>query len=117
MRLFKLITSLIILGLVGVFVYQNLAIWQQPESLKYNLYLINKSFNVKIYILVLVPLLTGFFLGLTVLLKFHFKTRRRLKLERKEKQQAQASAPRKPTVDEAGVASVSAQESEAGKEG
>ncbi len=91
MRLFKLIISLIILCLIGIFVYQNLEVLNQTVSLKYNLYLVKPAPTVKLYLLVLVSLLVGFFLGLTVLLKFHFKTRRRLKRERIEKQQAQTA--------------------------
>ncbi|MDR3569801.1 MAG: hypothetical protein P4L43_17395 [Syntrophobacteraceae bacterium] len=96
MRLFKLIITLIIFSLLGVFVYQNLEILNQTLPLKYNLYFVAKALSVKIYLLVLISLLVGFFMGLTVLLKFHFKTRRSLKRERIEKELAQAAFSQKP---------------------
>lgn len=91
MRLFKLIISLIVLCLISIFVYQNLEVLNQAVSLKYNLYLVKPTPTVKLYLFVLISFLVGFFLGLTVLLKFHFKTRRKLKRERIEKQQAQTA--------------------------
>ncbi|MCL5405570.1 MAG: hypothetical protein M1398_02410 [Deltaproteobacteria bacterium] len=96
MRLFKLITTLIILCLIGIFVFQNLEILKQSISLKYNLYLVKKAFGVKLYLLVLISLLVGFFIGLSILLKFHFQTRRQLKRERIEKLQVQAAAAQGP---------------------
>ena len=118
MRLFKLIITLIVLSFLGIFVYQNLGVWEQSVNLKYNLYLVKPDHDVRIYLLVLISLLVGFFMGLTVMMKFHFQTRRKLKRERFEKQQVQAaltqkivnSVPANPSV-------TNAPESGTGKEG
>ena len=91
MRLFKLIITLLILSLLGLFAYQNMQAWQQSVNLHCNLYFVNPAHDVKVYLLLLVALLAGFFMGLTVLLKFHFNTRRKLKRERIEKELAQAA--------------------------
>jgi hypothetical protein len=92
MRLFKLVITLIIVCLVGVFVYQNLEVWQQSVNFKYDLYLKHWTPSIKIYLLVLISLVLGFLSGLTVLLKFHVKTRRQLKREIKEKKQVLANS-------------------------
>jgi uncharacterized integral membrane protein len=91
MRLFKLVITLIIVCLVAVFIYQNLGVWDQRTTLGLNLYLVQKSLPVRVPVLLLISLLLGFFAGLTVLLKFHVKTRRQLKRELKEKKQMQAN--------------------------
>ncbi|MGC9195002.1 MAG: LapA family protein [Syntrophobacteraceae bacterium] len=109
MRLFKLIITLIILSLVAVFAYENREIWLQTESMKYNLYLLNKTFSVKLYLIVGISLLVGFFVGLSALLKLHFKTRRQLKLERKEKKLAQSAASKTQSPLEPASSSVSSE--------
>ncbi len=95
MRLFKLIITLVILCLIGIFVYQNLAVLVKPETLTFNLYFVKPTRPVKVYLLVLVPLVVGFLLGLMIMMKFHFQTRRKLKRERMEKQQVQAALTQK----------------------
>ncbi len=107
MKLFKLIITLIILSLVAVFAYQNREIWLQTESMKYNLYLLNKTFSVKLYLIVGISLLVGFFVGLSAFLKLHFKTRRQLKLERKGKKLAQTEASKAQPPLEPASSSVS----------
>jgi uncharacterized membrane protein YciS (DUF1049 family) len=116
MRLFKLITTLVILGLLGLFAYENPPIWQQSVNLRFNLYFVQPAHDVKIYLLILIALAVGFFIGLSVLLKFHFKTRRSLKRERIEKELAQAAFSQKVANSQPAASSVvNAPESGAGK--
>lgn len=118
MRLFKLIITLIILCLIGIFIYQNLGIWEQSVNLKYNLYVVRPAHDVKIYLLILISLVAGFFIGLTVVMKFHLETRRKLKRERIENQKVQAALTQKLVDSAAANSTVSnAPESGTGKEG
>lgn len=92
MRLFKLIVTLAILCLIGIFFYQNMQAWIQPVNFKLNLYLVKTTPTAQLYVIILISLLVGFFAGLAVLLKLHFKTRRLLKRERQDRKQVQEVA-------------------------
>ncbi|MGO9020946.1 MAG: lipopolysaccharide assembly protein LapA domain-containing protein [Syntrophobacteraceae bacterium] len=91
MRLFKLLVTLLILGLIGIFIYQNMLSWTQPVSFKLNLYFYQTVSppSLELYAVILLSALGGFIIGIALLLKPHFKTRRLLKRERQEKKQAQ----------------------------
>lgn len=93
MKLFKLIVTLLILCLIGIFIYQNMETWIQPVSFKLNLYFYqtnpDKPPGLELYPVILLSALGGFVVGLALLLKPYFKTRRLLKRERQEKQKAQ----------------------------
>ncbi|MFZ0932520.1 MAG: LapA family protein [Syntrophobacteraceae bacterium] len=91
MRLFKLLVTLLILGLIGIFIYQNMQSWTQPVSFKLNLYFYQTVSppSLELYAVILLSALGGFIIGIALLLKPHFKTRRLLKRERQEKKQAQ----------------------------
>jgi uncharacterized integral membrane protein len=91
MRLFKLIVTLAILGLIGLFIYQNMPTWTQPVSFKLNLYFNehHDSASIQLYPVILLSALIGLIIGFSLLLKPHFKTRRNLKIERQEKKQLQ----------------------------
>ena len=91
MRLFKLLVTLLILGLIGIFIYQNMQSWTQPVSFKLNLYFYQTVSppSLELYAVILLSALGGFIIGIALLLKPYFKTRRLLKRERQEKKQAQ----------------------------
>jgi hypothetical protein len=73
----------------AIFIYQNIQTWTQPVGLKLNLYLYQINPELKLYQVILLSALGGFIVGLALMLKPYFKTRRLLKRERQEKKQAQ----------------------------
>jgi len=89
MRSFKLLVTLVILCLTGIFIYQNMQTWTQPVSFKLNLYVYQTAPGFDLYAVILLSALCGFIVGIAFLLKPYFKTRRLLKRERQEKKQAQ----------------------------
>ncbi|MGA2026113.1 MAG: LapA family protein, partial [Syntrophobacteraceae bacterium] len=89
MRSFKLLVTLVILCLIGIFIYQNMQTWTQPVSFKLNLYVYQANPSFELYPVILLSALVGFIVGIALMLKPYFKTRRLLKRERQEKKQAQ----------------------------
>jgi len=89
MRLFKELVTLLILCVAAIFIYQNLQTWTQPVGFKLNLYLYQINLDLKLYAVILFSVLGGFIVGLALMSKPYFKTRRLLKRERQEKKQAQ----------------------------
>ncbi len=89
MRSFKLLVTLLILCLIAIFIYQNMQAWTQPVSFKLNLYAYQTNPSFELYAAILLSALCGFIVGIALLLKPYFKTRRLLKRERQEKKQAQ----------------------------
>ena len=89
MRSFKLLVTLLILCLIAIFIYQNMQTWTQPVSFKLNLYVYQTNFGFELYSVILLSALCGFIVGIALMLKPYFKTRRLLKRERQEKKQAQ----------------------------
>jgi uncharacterized integral membrane protein len=87
MRLFKLLVTLVVLCFIGIFIYENMQTWTQPVSFTLNLYFYQTNPSLQLYPVILISALAGFIIGLALLLKPHFKTRRMLKLERKEKKE------------------------------
>ncbi len=89
MRSFKLLVTLIILCLIAIFIYQNMQIWTQAVGFKLNLHFYQPNPSLEIYQVILLSALGGFIVGIALLLKPYFKTRRLLKRERQEKKQAE----------------------------
>lgn len=89
MRLFKLLVTLLILCLIGIFIYQNLQTWTQQVGFKLDLKLLKTSPSLELYLLILISALVGFIIGFAILLKPYFRTRRLLKRERQERKQEQ----------------------------
>lgn len=92
MRLFKVIVTLVILGLAALFVYQNLPTWTQTVGFKLNLGFFQTDpagLQLQLYIIILITGLCGLIAGLALMLKPHFKVRRLLKRERLERKQAE----------------------------
>lgn len=101
MRLFKLITTVVILGLIVLFIYQNTATWFGSTNYKLNLYLTETAFSLQLYVVILLSAFGGFMVGLLALAKPYFRTRRTLASERKEKKEATAVHSVKETPAEA----------------
>ena len=89
MRLFKELVTLLILCVAAISIYQNIQTWTQPVGFKLNLYLYQINPELELYQVILLSALGGFIVGLALMLKPYFKTRRLLKRERHEKKQAE----------------------------
>lgn len=93
MRLFKLLVTLVILLLIALFIYQNMQTWRQLISFKLNLYFFEtspvKPPSIELYSVILLSALGGLIVGMGLMLRPYFRTRRLLKRERQENKQAQ----------------------------
>jgi uncharacterized integral membrane protein len=95
MRLFKLVVTLVILGLIALFVVQNMPTWTYPLEFKYKLPLFgewNWKPGIELYLIMMLSALAGFFVGIGVIMKPYMRARRTLAQERQEKKIA-AAAP------------------------
>ena len=101
MRLFKLIFTLVILGLIGLFIWQNMETWLGPTNFRLNLYFKEMPFPLPLYVVMLISALIGVIIGVLVMLKPYFKVRRLLAQERQEKKQAQEPVEVKEATVEA----------------
>ncbi len=101
MRLFKLILTLVVLGLIALFVYQNMPTWLKPIDFKLNLYFFQTDQAsppvLQLYLVMLLSALGGFVFGLLAMFKPYRKTRRTLARERQEKKMADEA----PTLKQA----------------
>ncbi|MEN6440282.1 MAG: LapA family protein [Syntrophobacter sp.] len=89
MRLAKLIVTLIIIALIGWFIYDNMAAWTSPVAFKFALPLLGASaWSLQVYLLMLLSAIVGFAVGALMVLKPYLGARRKLALERKEKKEA-----------------------------
>ncbi len=99
MKWFKLIFALIIIGLIGLFIGQNISTWTQLIEFKFEIpFLVKSQPKLEFYLLLIVSAAMGFFVGLAMMVKPYLKVRRNLARERKENKepapamrQAQAS--------------------------
>jgi uncharacterized integral membrane protein len=89
MRLFKLLVTLVILSVIAIFISQNMQTWTQSVSFKLNLYFYQTNPGLELYAVILLSALAGFIVGIALMIKPYFKTRRLLKRERQEKKQAE----------------------------
>lgn len=94
MRLFKLITSGLLLVLVGLFIYQNLPTFDSPVAFSLDLY-IHEPFpwSHQLYTVIGFAALLGFILGTLLMLKPYLKLRRILFQTRQDKQQPPEKQP------------------------
>ena len=94
MRLFKLITVSLLLAIVALFIYQNLATFQTLINFSFDLYIREKlSWQHYLYTLLLFSFGIGFFGGILVMLRPYFNVRRRMIRERQERLDAKSSQP------------------------
>jgi hypothetical protein len=89
MRLVKLIITLAIVGLIALFIGQNLKAWTGPVSFNLDLWILGKTArSLELYVIILISGIIGLLIGLMLLLKPYFRTRKMLARERQEKKQA-----------------------------
>jgi uncharacterized integral membrane protein len=97
MKVFKLIVALIVLCLIGLFIYQNMETWRQLIKFRLNLYVFQtdsaKPPDLELYMIILLSAAAGFIVGLGAMMKPYFKTRQLLKHERVAKKQAEPESP------------------------
>ncbi len=87
MRLFKLIASGLIVLIIGLFIYQNIAEFRKPITFSFNLYIHEMlTGSVSLYSLLLAAGMVGLLFGVFIMLKPYFNVRRLLIQERANKQ-------------------------------
>jgi uncharacterized integral membrane protein len=84
MRLFKLITGCLVLLIIGVFIYQNLATFNAFQDFKLNFYFESSSGKVALYVLLILSAAIGFIIGIAVMLKPYLNLRRALAQTKRE---------------------------------
>ena len=99
MRLFKLIFVLLVLGTIGLFLYENLATFNASQGFKLDLSIGSWKLDVfqikiELYIVLLISAALGFLFGLSLLFKPWRRARKALKQERQK--QPAAPAPMEP---------------------
>lgn len=85
MRLFKLITSCLVLLIIALFVYQNLATFAALQEFKLNFYFESSNGKIALYVLLLLSAAVGFLVGILVMLKPYLGARHSLSRETKVK--------------------------------
>ena len=104
MRLFKLLVTLVILVIIVLFIYQNIPAWRQLISFKLDLKVFATSPaqppSLELYWIILLSALGGFIVGMGLMVKPYFRTRRTLKRERQERKQAIEDSALMPTASE-----------------
>lgn len=94
MRLFKLFTTAMILGLIGLFFYENAAVFKTDVPFNLDLYIREQvNWAHPLYVVILFAVLLGFLAGIAVMLKPFLQTRRMLVQERQAKENAPAAGP------------------------
>jgi hypothetical protein len=115
MKLFKWLSGLIILAIIGLFIYQNLATFK--SDLTFSMDLIERlEWKHHLYTIIVISAGLGLVLGILLMLKPYLKIRRILAGERQEKQQsvenvqkpaapsADATSPQAPPADQPSAA-------------
>jgi hypothetical protein len=94
MRLFRLITTGLLLAIVGLFIYQNLPTFDSPIAFSLDLY-IHEPFpwSLQLYTVIGIAALLGCILGVLLMLKPYLKLRRILFQARQEKPQPPEEQP------------------------
>jgi uncharacterized integral membrane protein len=95
MRLVKLIITLVIIGLIALFIYQNMTAWTGTVPFNINLWILGKTeWILELYLIILISAIIGLLIGVILMLKPYFRVRRTLARERQErKEAAQAEIP------------------------
>lgn len=87
MRLFKFIASGLIVLIIGLFVYQNIAEFTKPITFSFNLYIHEVlTGSISLYSLLLTAGIVGLLFGVFIMLKPYFNVRRQLIHEKANKQ-------------------------------
>ncbi len=90
MRMVKLVISLAIVGVIALFIWQNMNTWTGNTDYKLDLYLFKTGFRLELYSVIILSALAGFFVGSAAFLRPYLKTRRLLARERQDKKQVNA---------------------------
>jgi uncharacterized integral membrane protein len=94
MRLFKLCTTAMMLGLVGLFFYENAAVFRTELTFILDLYIREQvNWTHPLYVVIAFSAFVGFLAGVGVMLKPFLQMRRTLGEERQAKERALAAAP------------------------
>ncbi len=87
MRLFKLIIFLLVVGIVALFAYQNIATFTVSHNFVLDLKVRAPiEWSLKVYEILLISMAIGFFIGILLLVKPWLSTRKTLSKVRKEKE-------------------------------
>jgi NADH:ubiquinone oxidoreductase subunit K len=91
MRLFKLLVALLILGTIGLFLFENIGTFTSPQAFLLNVTISTwkweiLQFKIELYLILLLSAAIGFIVGMALMLKPYRKTKRLLAQEKKEKQ-------------------------------
>ncbi len=90
MRMVKLVISLAIVGVIALFIWQNMSTWTGTTDYKLDLYLFKTGFRLELYSVIILSALAGFVVGCAAFLRPYLKTRRLLARERQDKKQVNA---------------------------
>lgn len=83
MRLFKLITTVLFLGIIGLFIYQNLPTFQGLVPFRLNLYVSQPvDWAHHLYTIMFLSAIVGFVIGVLVLLKPYLSLRKTISRDR-----------------------------------
>lgn len=94
--IFKWLTILLVLSIVGLFVWENASTFLASQTFTLNLYVAEPfTWSLSLYLLLLLFALVGFILGLTLMLRPHLRTRKALK-EIKSARTSQEAEPSSP---------------------
>ncbi|MHC1744328.1 MAG: hypothetical protein AB9873_15025 [Syntrophobacteraceae bacterium] len=89
MRLFKLLTTSLMLGLIGLFFYENATVFQTSVPFNLDLYIREQvNWTHPLYVVLLLAVFVGFLAGIGVMLRPYLRMRRMLGHERQEKESA-----------------------------
>lgn len=94
MRMFKLIVAFIVVGLIGLFIWENMLTWKMAIPFRFELPLLGRSEpKLEFYLVSLFFAGLGFLAGVAMMMKPYFKVRRNLARERQERKEP-AAIPR-----------------------
>ena len=97
MRWFKLGTTALVVGLIALFINQNLSTFRNPIPFSLNLYITQKiEWSHHLYTLLILTAALGFFVGVVVAMRPYLHVRRQLAVERQEKKQPATPQESKP---------------------
>lgn len=91
MRLFKLLTTSLMLGLIGLFFYENATVFKTSLPFTLDLYIREQvNWTHPLYTVLVFAVLVGFLTGIGVMLKPYLHMRRMLAQEHQEKEKPSA---------------------------
>jgi len=103
MRAFKLLTTGLVLAVIGLFFWQNAAVFKTIVPFALDLYIHeNVTWSHQLYTLLLIAGGLGLIMGIILMLKPYFKVRRLLAEARQEREQAKASMAPPPKTEPVG---------------